>query len=426
MKISSTLPILLLPFTLAHAHGIAPAHHPRRNGSLRNSNLDARFDKHLEGRQQSDGLLGGLVKVESTTSTTSTISTTIRTTSPVTSSSTILTTSSKDQDVDDDTSTLVTSRTTSSIGSTTSQTVSAVISSVVSGSTSASSSITPSANLTTSANSTSIVTSTVPETTSSSSASSAASVQYTTDAAGQTQLVTVILTAAASAADATSSAITSAKSKSDGDSIPVAAIIGISVGVGVVVLVLIAFAVWRMKKRTGDEDEAIRWPELNRHGDSDAHHALPARQTGQHGIETNPLSRSLSNSSSIFAPPSSHNHTHGNLGSQPMTTMTLNGSSFGASNSLEDEYSEKHLIIEGNEQSTHSHDDHDNYTSFPPPLQESNYQGNHLNHHLHDDLEEDENSYVGMNMLNDQHVTIPNHYNNGQSHSQIRPNFRLE
>jgi hypothetical protein len=55
------------------------------------------------------------------------------------------------------------------------------------------------------------------------------------------------------------------------------------------VLGLIALAIWRMKKRGGDEDEAIRWPELNRHGDSDAHHALPARQTGQHGIETSPL-----------------------------------------------------------------------------------------------------------------------------------------
>ena len=30
-------------------------------------------------------------------------------------------------------------------------------------------------------------------------------------------------------------------------------------------------------------------PELNRHGDSDAHHALPAVQTGKHGIETSPL-----------------------------------------------------------------------------------------------------------------------------------------
>ena len=30
-------------------------------------------------------------------------------------------------------------------------------------------------------------------------------------------------------------------------------------------------------------------PELNRHGDADTHHALPARVTGQHGIETNPL-----------------------------------------------------------------------------------------------------------------------------------------
>jgi hypothetical protein len=32
-----------------------------------------------------------------------------------------------------------------------------------------------------------------------------------------------------------------------------------------------------------------RRPELNRHGDATTHHALPARQTGQHGFETNPL-----------------------------------------------------------------------------------------------------------------------------------------
>ena len=30
-------------------------------------------------------------------------------------------------------------------------------------------------------------------------------------------------------------------------------------------------------------------PELNRHGDSDAHHALPAVQTGKHGIDDNGL-----------------------------------------------------------------------------------------------------------------------------------------
>ena len=33
----------------------------------------------------------------------------------------------------------------------------------------------------------------------------------------------------------------------------------------------------------------ITRPELNRHGDATTHHALPARQTGQHGFETNPL-----------------------------------------------------------------------------------------------------------------------------------------
>ncbi|WWC63396.1 uncharacterized protein I303_105996 [Kwoniella dejecticola CBS 10117] len=423
MKISRTIPVLLLPFALAHAHahGIAPAHHARRNGSLRNSNLDARFERHLEGRQHSDGLLGGLVG-DDTTSTTSSISSSTRTTSPITPSSTISTSSSSTKpDDDDDTTTQLTSRVTSTIGITTSATDSIVSPSGVSGSISASSSATSSANLTTSANSTSVLTSTVQETSSSSSESSAASVQYTTDAAGQTQLVTVILTAAASAAESTTSSTASAKAKTDGDSIPVAAIIGISVGVGVVILALIAFAVWRMKRRTGDEDEAIRWPELNRHGDSDAHHALPARQTGQHGFETNPLSRSLSNSSSIFAPPSSHAASHANLGSQP---MALNGSSFGASNSLEDDYSEKHTIAE---HSNHSHDDHDNYTSFPPPvqLQESNLTSPyHHPGHLDGGVHDDEDPYGGMSMANvndHRRVTLPNPHD-----GQARPGFRLD
>ena len=114
------------------------------------------------------------------------------------------------------------------------------------------------------------------------------------DAAGKTvtQVVTVpVSPTPTSSSSQTSSAATNDDKKEDGPAIGTGAIIGIAVGVGAVVFGLIGMAIWRMKRRGGDEDEAIRWPELNRHGDSDAHHALPARQTGQHGIETSPLVR---------------------------------------------------------------------------------------------------------------------------------------
>ena len=37
---------------------------------------------------------------------------------------------------------------------------------------------------------------------------------------------------------------------------------------------------------TGTDDTR---PELNKHGDSEAHHPLPARPTGGHGFETSAL-----------------------------------------------------------------------------------------------------------------------------------------
>lgn len=109
------------------------------------------------------------------------------------------------------------------------------------------------------------------------------------DDTGRIVIVTQYYNAPASASSAAAAAASSAPPSNEGPSLPVGAIIGISVAVGVVILGLIGCAVWRMKRRTGDEDEAIRWPELNRHGDSDAHHALPARATGKHGIETDAL-----------------------------------------------------------------------------------------------------------------------------------------
>jgi hypothetical protein len=128
------------------------------------------------------------------------------------------------------------------------------------------------------------------------------------DAGGETVVVTVmqsVVTESATRSQApASSSPVAEKKEDDGLAIPMGAIIGISVGAGVVILALIALAVWRMKKRSADDNDAIRWyvasdridarrltsrPELNRHGDSDAHHALPAVQTGKHGIETSPL-----------------------------------------------------------------------------------------------------------------------------------------
>ncbi|OCF31568.1 hypothetical protein I316_06767 [Kwoniella heveanensis BCC8398] len=407
MRLSAALPLILLPLGLAHSHSapLQPAHHPSRRFNV----AQGSSSREIHERQHSGGLLGGLVDDdETTTPGGSTIaSTTIRSTTIPASTTSPSTSSSVDNVADDDdTSTLVSSRVTSTSIHT------PLMTSSSSNAISSGSSIDPATSLnSTSAVSSSISTeaanstTTVAESSSSVAPSSAAmsteSIQTTVDEAGQTQLVTVIFTEAASATDAAATASTSAAKKDDGDSIPTAAIIGISVGAGVVVLVLIAFAVWRMKRRNGDEDEAIRWPELNRHGDSDAHHALPARQTGQHGFETNPLSRSLSNSSSIFAPSSLAPPQSVNGGPVP---MALNGSSFGATSSLEDEYSEK--------QAAASYDDHENYTSLPPPLQMHQGPGgvDYPPAHGHSPLHEDDDPYGGMPMANanDQHVTLPN------------------
>lgn len=80
----------------------------------------------------------------------------------------------------------------------------------------------------------------------------------TTDARGQVSVVTLVLTATASSESAESSPSPSAKTDSDGG-ISTGAIIGISIGAGLVVLTLIGCAIWRMRRRSSDEDEAIRW-----------------------------------------------------------------------------------------------------------------------------------------------------------------------
>jgi hypothetical protein len=84
------------------------------------------------------------------------------------------------------------------------------------------------------------------------------------DAGGETVVVTVMQSvvtesAAPTLAPAASSAAPEKKEDDSGLAIPLGAIIGISVGAGLVILLLIGLAVWRMKKRSVDDDDAIRW-----------------------------------------------------------------------------------------------------------------------------------------------------------------------
>ncbi|WVR09530.1 hypothetical protein IAU60_006599 [Kwoniella sp. DSM 27419] len=408
MRVGAVLPLALLPLgALAHSGSLRSAHqHSRQLG------VDRRAGEGHRGimdRQQHSGILGGLVSDDST-SAVPTIAPTSRASAvtPITTSSRAILSSAIDDGDDDDITTPaassrpITSSVTPSITAVTpsgsiapsdiaNHTASAAISSGVP-------SISP--------NSTSTSALAASSSSSSSSDTAPASVHTTVNEEGQTQLVTILITQAATSADPAATAeSTSSTKKKDDDSISTPAIIGISVGAGVVVLLLVAIAVWRMKRRSGDEDEAIRWPELNRHGDSDAHHALPARQTGQHGFETNPLSRTLSNSSSIFAPSSHHGLGPGATGPAP---MALNGSSFGAASSLEDEYTEKHAM--GME--AHSYDDHDNYTSFPPVVQPHQADAGVIGGPGYSPSipghGEDEDPYGGMSMVSGHHsATLP-------------------
>ncbi|ADV23477.1 Hypothetical protein CGB_G3320C [Cryptococcus gattii WM276] len=380
MKLSTTLPLVLFPaLTFAHAEGIHPAHrrHSARSGSGGYGKRAPALLDDLTGLLIGDS--GSTSHAASSTSTTSSAGASSSSVhSSVASTSAAATTTSQNEETS--TSAASSLPSTSSTSSTsTSTTTTAVSSSTAGPSVNESSTVSSSSSTSTTSSSSSTVQSLSPSIASTTSStatesnvlsSASGSVHYTTNAAGQTQLVTVVLTQ--SAVDATAHAATASATSTSAakeSKFPTGGIIGICVGVGAAILALIALAVWRMKRRGRDEDEAIRWPELNRHGDSDAHHALPARETGQHGFETNPLQRSLSSSSELqYADYPIASHPDYDLPQHSPVPMALNGSSFGASSSLEDDYalSEKYPPT-----SPHapSHDDHDNYTSLPPPVQ---------------------------------------------------------
>lgn len=147
------------------------------------------------------------------------------------------------------------------------------------------------------------------------------------------------------------------------------AIIGIAVGAGVAVIAIVTAIIFFARRgRSSSDDEAIRWPELNRHGDSSAVHALPAHRTDGHGSRMS-LGSDLDGPSYMTPDSEIANPTSG-----------LNGSNFGATSMLSDNYDEKaydsvYSDPAGAAAAPHGHHGSngygydDDYTSFPPPVQ---------------------------------------------------------
>ncbi|KAH9944863.1 hypothetical protein B0H21DRAFT_709469 [Amylocystis lapponica] len=110
-----------------------------------------------------------------------------------------------------------------------------------------------------------------------------------TNAQGQgvTQVVTQYVPNPSSSPSPSSGADTSGNSSSSGG-VSTSTIIGLSVAGGIGLIGFVAFIIWKFsRKRFGDEfddSEAIKWPELNTHGENP--HALPTQRTGGSGFDT--------------------------------------------------------------------------------------------------------------------------------------------
>ncbi|KAJ3871794.1 hypothetical protein F5051DRAFT_445815 [Lentinula edodes] len=152
------------------------------------------------------------------------------------------------------------------------------------------------------------------------------SVVTSTAANGETVIVTQTIPASsATSASASSSATSGADNSSDDDSsgLSTGSIIGLSVAGGVALLGIISFFVWKFtRKRFSDYDdnEAIKWPELNAHssdiGDS---HPLPVHNTGRSGFDTG-------SEVSLSRAPSTNTHTNystPDLGNDPYAVPPL-------------------------------------------------------------------------------------------------------
>ncbi|KAK7460436.1 hypothetical protein VKT23_009156 [Stygiomarasmius scandens] len=210
----------------------------------------------------------------------------------------------------DDETTSTTSTTTSSSSSTTSSSSSTT--STSSSTSTTSESTTSNTSATTSASNTSAQTSastTNPAQSPSTTPPPQPSTVTSTNAQGQTTFVVVTNTPSGSATEDSANSPTNSSDSSNGggggdsDGLGTGSIIGLSVAGGVAAIGIIAFFVWKFTRKRFtdfDDNEAIKWPELNAHnniGGADSH-PLPVHNTGRAGFDTGSevsLSRAPSN-----------------------------------------------------------------------------------------------------------------------------------
>ncbi|TFK28192.1 hypothetical protein FA15DRAFT_665688 [Coprinopsis marcescibilis] len=83
-------------------------------------------------------------------------------------------------------------------------------------------------------------------------------------------------------------------------------IVGMSVAGGLAVIGIIAFFVWKFTRKNAaafDDNEPIKWPDLNSHGAAADSHPLPVHNTGRAGFDTgSEVSLSRVNSSNYSTP----------------------------------------------------------------------------------------------------------------------------
>ncbi|TFK40115.1 hypothetical protein BDQ12DRAFT_734137 [Crucibulum laeve] len=111
----------------------------------------------------------------------------------------------------------------------------------------------------------------------------------TTDAQGQTSVLTITSTMPPSSSSAAPSS-TETSNSDDNSGLSTGSIVGMSVAGGVAVIGIVGFFIWKFtRKRFSDFDdnEAIKWPELNNtHSGAVDSHPLPVHNTGRAGFET--------------------------------------------------------------------------------------------------------------------------------------------
>ncbi|KAF7312530.1 hypothetical protein MIND_00266900 [Mycena indigotica] len=79
------------------------------------------------------------------------------------------------------------------------------------------------------------------------------------------------------------------KDDDDSPGLSTGGIAGLAAAGGVAVLCLAGFLIWKLTRKKGgefDDNEAIKWPELNAHGEGGDTHAMPVHNTGRSGFDT--------------------------------------------------------------------------------------------------------------------------------------------